>query len=83
MSAPPPTGARIALYARYSTDRQTLCRACAERDGRVEDRDRLDHGASGAQELLEAMEAMEEMDIVIEVFDDGIFDDDGIEEAGS
>lgn len=83
MSAPPPPRARIALYARYSNDRQPLCRACAEQDGGVEDLDRHDHDALGAQELLEAMEAMEEMDIIIEVFDDSIFDDDGIEEAGS
>lgn len=83
MSAPPPPRARIALYARYSTDRQPLCRACAEQDGGVEDLDRHDHDALRAQELLEAMEAMEEMDIIIEVFDDSIFDDDGIEEAGS
>lgn len=82
MSASPPR-ARIALYARYSTDRRPLCRARAEQDGGVEDLDRHDHDAFGAQELLEAMEAMEEMDIVIEVFDDSIFDDDGIEEAGS
>ncbi|MBL0948265.1 hypothetical protein [Brevundimonas sp.] len=83
MSAPPPPRARVALYARYSTDRQPRCRACAEQDGGVEDLDRPDHGALGAQALLEAMEAMEEMDIVIEVFDDSIFDDDGVEEAGS
>ena len=73
----------VLFYARYSTDRQPLCRACAEEDGGVEDLDRHDHDALGTQELLEAMEAMEEMDIVIEVFDDSIFDDDGIEEAGS
>lgn len=86
MSAPPPPRARVALYARYSTDRQPRCRACAEQDGGVEDLDRHDHGALGAQALLEAMEAMEameEMDIVIEAFDDSIFDDDGVEEAGS
>jgi len=83
VSAPPPPRARVVLHARYSTDRQPLCRACAEEDGGVEDLDRHDHDALGTQELLEAMEAMEEMDIVIEVFDDSIFDDDGIEEAGS
>lgn len=80
MSAPPPPRARVALYARYSTDRQPRCRACAEQDGGVEDLDRHDHGAFGTLALLEAME---EMDIVIEAFDDSIFDDDGVEEAGS